>query len=135
MAHRMAIRQCLPGRRIAGTGYKEDQPGINKGARLIGQCFRLGPAPTKRLTVQSLLNICICIYTHILYQVYKCVFFSPFGIFFSSGRGSFSSCSRLHGTQGARPDPIRKFGPRPRSVARALGVQSGTSARGGIPST
>ena len=35
----------------------------------------------------------------------------------------------------ARPDAIRKFGPRPRSVARALGVQSGTSARGDIPST
>ena len=46
-----------------------------------------------------------------------------------------SSCSRLRGTQGARPDPARKFGPSPRSVARALGVQSGKSAREGIPST
>ena len=62
------------------------------------------------------------------------VFFSPFGIYFSSGRG-LSSCSRLRGTQRARPDPIRKFGPRPRSVARALGAERGTPARGGIPST
>ena len=56
--------------------------------------------------------------------------------FFSLPTAGLSSCSRLRGgAQGARPDPIRKFGPRPRSVARALGFQSGTSARGGIPST
>ena len=66
-------------------------------------------------------------------SMYKCVFWD-FGIFCSSGRGSFS-CPRLRGTQGTRPDPARKFGPWPRSVARALGVQSGKSARGGIPST
>ena len=46
-----------------------------------------------------------------------------------------SSCSRFRGAQGARPDLIRKFGPRPRSVARVVGGESVTSARGGIPST
>ena len=55
--------------------------------------------------------------------------------FFSLPAAGLSLCSRLRGTQGARPDPVRKFGPRPRSVARALGVQSGKSAPGGIPST
>ena len=65
--------------------------------------------------------------------IYMC-FFHP-SAFFSLPAAGLSSCSRLRGTQGARPDPIRKFGPPPRSVARALGVESGTSARGGIPST
>ena len=46
--------------------------------------------------------------------------------FFSLLAAGLSSCSRLRGTQGARPDPIRKFEPRPRSVAHALGVESGT---------
>ena len=55
--------------------------------------------------------------------------------FFSLPVAGLFSCSRLRGTQGARPDPVRKFGPWPRSVARALGVQSRTSPRGGIPST
>ena len=32
-----------------------------------------------------------------------------------------SPCSRLRGTQGARPDPARKFGSWPRSVASRLG--------------
>ena len=50
----------------------------------------------------------------------------------SAGRFSFS---RIRGTQGARPDPARKFRPRPRSMAHALGVQSGKSPRGGTPST
>ena len=59
------------------------------------------------------------------------VFFSPYGIFSLPAAG-LSSCSPLRGTQGAHPDPIRKFGPRPRSVA--LRFESGTSARGGIPS-
>ena len=54
--------------------------------------------------------------------------------FFSLPTAGLSSCSRLRGGQGARPDPMRKFGPRPRSVARILGVERVTSARGGIPS-
>ena len=62
------------------------------------------------------------------------MFFGP-SAFFSLPAAGLSSCSRLHGTQGARADPIHKFGLRARSVARALGVQSGTFARGGIPST
>ena len=61
-------------------------------------------------------------------------FFHP-SAFFSPLAAGLSTCSRLRGTQGARPDPIRKIGARPRSVARALGVESGTSARGSIPST
>ena len=61
-------------------------------------------------------------------------FFGP-SAFSSLPAAGLSSCSRLRGTQGARPDPARKFGTWPRSVARALGVQSGTSARGGVPST
>ena len=72
-------------------------------------------------------------YIRLHIYIYKCVF-SRFGIFSSSGHGSFLVLS-ARGTQGARPDPIRKFGPRPRSAARALGVESGKSARGGIPST
>ena len=55
--------------------------------------------------------------------------------FVSLPAAGLSSCSLLRGTQGARPDPVRKFGPWPRSVARALGVQSGKSARRGIPIT
>ena len=70
----------------------------------------------------------------ILYM-YINVFFWPFGIIFSLPAAGLSSCSRLRGTQGAHPDPACKFGPWPRSVARALGVQSGKSARGRIPST
>ena len=66
--------------------------------------------------------------------MYKCVFFGPSAFFALPAAGRFS-CSRLRGTQGARPGPARKFGLWPRSVARALGVQSGKSARGGIPST
>ena len=61
-------------------------------------------------------------------------FFYP-SAFFSLPAAGLSSCSRLRGTQGARPDPIRKFGPRPKSAARALGVERGTPARGGMPST
>ena len=44
--------------------------------------------------------------------------------FWSSARGSFS-CSRLRGTQEARVNTGCNCGPWPRSVARALGVQSG----------
>ena len=62
------------------------------------------------------------------------VFFWHFGIFSLPAAGLFS-CSRLRGTQGARPDTGRKFGPWPRSVACALGVQIGKSPRGVIPST
>ena len=54
--------------------------------------------------------------------------------FFSSGRGSFLVLSAPW-PAGSRPDSMRKFGPQPRFVARALGVESGTSSRGGIPST
>ena len=38
------------------------------------------------------------------------VFFWPFA-FFSLPAAGLSSCSRLRGTQGARPDPARKVGP------------------------
>ena len=62
------------------------------------------------------------------------MFFHP-TVFFSLPAAGLSSCSRPRGTQGARPDPIRKFGLRPRSVARALGVESGTFALGGIQTT
>ena len=55
--------------------------------------------------------------------------------FCSLPAAGLSSWSRLRVTQGACPDPLRKFGPWPKSVARALGVQSGKSARGGIPIT
>ena len=61
-------------------------------------------------------------------------FFGP-SAFFSLPAAGLFSCSRLRGKQGARPNPARKFGPWPRSAARALGVQSGKSPRGGIPST
>ena len=53
--------------------------------------------------------------------------------FCSSGRGSFVVLS-VPWHAGSPPDPARKFGPWPRSVAHALGVQSRTSLRGGIPS-
>ena len=52
---------------------------------------------------------------------YKCVFLH-FGIFSIPAVGLFS-CSLLGGTQGARPDPARKFGPWPRSAACALGFK------------
>ena len=61
-------------------------------------------------------------------------FFGP-SEFFSLPAPGLSSCSRLCGTQGARSDPKRNFERWPLSVARAAGVESGTSARGGIPST
>ena len=61
-------------------------------------------------------------------------FFAP-SLFVSLPAPGLSSCSRLHRMQGARPDPARNFEPWPRFVARALGVQSGKSTRGGIPST
>ena len=51
-------------------------------------------------------------------------FFHP-SAFFSLPTAGLSSCSRLRGTRGARPDPISKFGSRPRSVARALWVERG----------
>ena len=49
-------------------------------------------------------------------------FFGPSAFLFLPA-ADLSSCSRLRGTQGARPDPARKFGPWPRSVARALGFK------------
>ena len=62
---------------------------------------------------------------YIIYQVYiLLIYIFHTSDFFSLPAAGLSSCSRLRGTQGARPDPIRKFGPRPRSVARALGVQA-----------
>ena len=67
--------------------------------------------------------------------IYRNVFFHP-SAFFSFPAAGLSSCSRLRGTQGASPPgPCTQVGPRPRSVARALGVERGTPARGGIPST
>ena len=45
------------------------------------------------------------------------------GIFSLPSTG-LSSCSRLRGTQEARVNTGYKYGPWPRSVARALGVQS-----------
>ena len=61
-------------------------------------------------------------------------FFGPSAFYFSFGY-VFFSCSRLRGTQGARPDPVRTSRPWPGSVARAFAVQSRTSPRGGIPTT
>ena len=60
----------------------------------------------------------ICIWTQ---RTFFCTFARPARPF----AGLFS-CSRLRGTQGGRVYTInrRKFGPRPGSVARALGVQS-----------
>ena len=85
------------------------------------------PAPYS--AIKKMVSLSSFIYIYIF--IYINVFFSPIGIFFFPATG-LSSCSRLRGTQGARPDPIGKFGPRPRSVARVLGV---TPARGSIPST
>ena len=59
----------------------------------------------------------------LVHKIYINVFFGPLA-FFSLPAAGVSLCSRLRGTQGARPEPVRKFGPWPRSVARALGVQS-----------
>ena len=58
-------------------------------------------------------------------------FFRPSAFFALTTEGP-ASCSGHCATQRARPDPIRKFGSWPRSVAHALWVQSGKSARGGI---
>ena len=54
---------------------------------------------------------------------YKWAFFCTLA-FFSLPVAGLISCSRLRGTQGAPRTPPRKCGPRPRSVSRALGVQS-----------
>ena len=64
------------------------------------------------------------------------MYFPRFGIFFSSGRGSFFVLSALWHT-GSPPVPhtVLKFGSWPMSVARALGVESGASDRGGIRSS
>ena len=68
----------------------------------------------------------------------KC-FLWPIGTFSFLAGGRFSCywfrSTQGAGTQGARPDPSRKFGPWPRSSARALGVQSGESPRRGFPRT
>ena len=69
---------------------------------------------------------CIYIYVYI-----KMCFFRPSAFFALTTEGP-ASCSGHCATQRARPDPIRKFGSWPRSVAHALWVQSGKSARGGI---
>ena len=61
-------------------------------------------------------------------------FFGP-SAYFSLPAAILLSCSPLPGTQGARPDLARKFGPWPRSVVSTLWVKSGMSPRGGIPST
>ena len=71
---------------------------------------------------------------NLVYIIYINVFFWHFGIFSLPAAG-LVSCSLLRGTQGARPDTGCKRGPWPWSAARALVVQSGTSPRGGIPST
>ena len=65
---------------------------------------------------------------------YRCVF-SALRHFFLYRPWVFSSPLGLFGTQGVHPDPARKLGPYPRSAARALGVQTGKSPRGGILST
>ena len=52
--------------------------------------------------------------------------------FFSFPAAGISSCSQLRGTQRARLDPLRKYGPLPRSAERALRVQSGKFAREGF---
>ena len=61
-------------------------------------------------------------------------FFGPSALFTLPAAG-LTSFSRLHGKQGARPDSARKVAPWPRSVARALAVQSGKSAMEGIASS
>ena len=61
-------------------------------------------------------------------------FFDP-SAFVSLPAAGLSSCFRPSGAKGARPDHARKLGPWSKFVASALGVQSGKSARGGIPST
>ena len=53
--------------------------------------------------------------------------------FFSLPAAGLSSCSRLRGMQGARRVAVRTFGPWPRSVTRALGVQSDKSPQQAIP--
>ena len=57
--------------------------------------------------------------------LYICIngLFRPLGIFSLPAAG-LPSCSRLRGTQGARPDPACTFGPWPRSVAPAGGSKS-----------
>ena len=69
---------------------------------------------------------------------YKNVFFGP-SSFLSLPAGDRSSYSRLRRTQGARPDPLRTFGPWPMSVARTRGFKvacplgEGFRARRAIP--
>ena len=58
--------------------------------------------------------------------MYQLHFFCTSATFSVPTTGLFSR-SRLRGTQGARLYTRRKFGPRPGSVARALGVQSRTT--------
>ena len=83
-----------------------------------------------------------CAYFYRAYSVTKYVYITMHICVFLAHRHFFSlpaaglfSCSWLRGTQGAHPDPARMFGPWPRSAAHALGVPSGKSPRGGIPST
>ena len=61
--------------------------------------------------------------THVTWYMYgyKIDFFSTWVIYFSSGRGSFLV---LSATRHAGAPTWLTFGPRPRSMARALGVQS-----------
>ena len=61
-------------------------------------------------------------------------FFGPSALFSLPAAGLYS-CSRLRGTQGARPDPTRKFGPWPRSVHVLRGSKVASPLGGGIPST
>ena len=66
--------------------------------------------------------------------MYKCVCFCHFCVFLFRPR----IVSRALGSVARRElprTPRRKFGPWPRSVARALGVQSGKSPSGVIPKT
>ena len=62
-------------------------------------------------------------YEHILLLYVKNEVFCASPSFSLPAAGLFS-CSRPRGTQGARVYTRLRFGPRPRSVARALGVQS-----------
>ena len=67
----------------------------------------------QRSKLQVVIQICVCMKRTFLH----------IDQLFSSGR-SFFSLSRSRGTQGGRVYSRRKFGPRPGSLARALGVQS-----------
>ena len=129
---RAAKCKSEPRRVFCRKGLSSGRLGSQSDQNVI-RCFR---ATSEEIEYQ------VCIHTYvILYHItiictleYECSFLA-LRHFFLFGPRVFFSCSRLRGTQETRMDLARKFGRWPRSVARALGVQSGKSPRGGIPST